>query len=179
MIDSADARRKRGATARAFSMSINIVTRGHSLAALINGTTVSSALNIVRRVHQKVGTDLASEVSAGFVSVTARFVSHARGKTGKGSVRSTSCGRRGVGSAVDVIVGVAGNGDGFCSFASNSIDGCFVRVLNQSGGTWVSGADAFIGVASKSGTFGVGVGHGVSSVAREYQARVGYFRGDS
>jgi len=179
MIDSADARRKRGATARAFSMSINIVTRGHSLAALINGTTVSSALNIVRRVHQKVGTDLAREISAGLVDITADGVGNALWHIGKSAVRPTSCGRRGVSSAVDVIVGVAGNGNGFSSFTGDSVGECFVRVLNQSGGTWVSGADAFIGVASKSGTFGVGVGHGVSSVAREYQARVGYFRGDS
>ena len=110
---------------------------------------------------------MAREVGAGSVDITARFIGHALRQIGENTVCSTCRGRRDVGSAVDVIVGVAGDSDRFRGFASDGVGECFVRVLNQSGGAVVGGAGAVVGVAPDGGADGVGVGDGVSSVAGE------------
>jgi len=172
MVDSTDARRKRDATTRTSYVSIDIVACGHGLAAHINGATVSSALNSVWRVHEVVGAAFAREVSATAIGVTTSRVGHALRHVYKSAVRSASRECKGVGTVVNVIVGVARYGDEFSSCASDGVGECFVGVLNQSGGARVGGTNAVVGVASNGGADGVRVGHGVPGVAGEDRTRV-------
>jgi hypothetical protein len=126
MVDSTGARRKGDATTRTSYVSFDVVACGHDLAALINGTPVSSALNSVWQVHQKIGTNLAREVSATAIRVAASLVGHALRHVGKSAVRSASCECRNVISAVNVIIGIAGNGNGVPGCASDGVGECFV-----------------------------------------------------
>jgi len=87
--------------------------------------------------------DLAREIGTRSIGVTASSVGHALRHIGKSTICSTSCGCRGVSSAVDVIVGVAGNADWFSGCASDGVGVCFVRVLNHGGGAWIGGIFVF------------------------------------
>jgi hypothetical protein len=72
-------------------VAVNIVTRGHSLTALINGATVIATLNFVWRIHEVVFATDAREVGAGLIDITAGIVRNTRGNVEETSTGVTSC----------------------------------------------------------------------------------------
>ena len=74
MINSTHTRRKQHASAGATSVSINVVACWVSQAALCHITSISSALNIFRRIHEKVDTRDAREVSTNPIDIAAGLI---------------------------------------------------------------------------------------------------------
>jgi len=121
-------------------VAVNITTRWHDFAALINGATIITTLNSVRRIHEVVFANHAREIGAGPIDTTAGIIRNTRRNVWETSTGGTSCFSLHVRATiieVNMKFLVARDYDRFSGIASDRICERFVRVFHANGSTWI------------------------------------------